>query len=78
MNWFMLANELIQHSRNTSIATAVESQNTFRIAKYMWRISQTGARTWSLEHCSRLRHEMEEEERQLDIISKETTAIIQY
>ena len=23
MNWFMLANELIQHSRNTSIATAV-------------------------------------------------------
>ena len=24
MNWFMLANELIQHSRNTSIATAVK------------------------------------------------------
>ena len=24
MNWFMLANELIQHSRNTSIATAVQ------------------------------------------------------
>ena len=23
MNWFMLANELIQHFRNTSIATAV-------------------------------------------------------
>ena len=23
MNWFMLANELIQYSRNTSIATAV-------------------------------------------------------
>ena len=26
MNWFMLANELIQHSRNTSIATAVEDR----------------------------------------------------
>ena len=24
MNWFMLANELIQHFRNTSIATAVK------------------------------------------------------
>ena len=27
MNWFMLANELIQHSRNTSIATAVNIKN---------------------------------------------------
>ena len=26
MNWFMLANELIQHSRNTSIATAVKKR----------------------------------------------------
>ena len=28
----------------------------------MRRISQTGARTWSLEHCSRLSDKMEEEE----------------
>ena len=28
MNWFMLANELIQHSRNTSIATAVNRKST--------------------------------------------------
>ena len=28
MNWFMLANELIQHSRNTSIAMAVNRKST--------------------------------------------------
>ena len=28
MNWCMLANELIQHSRNTSIATAVNRKST--------------------------------------------------
>ena len=28
MNWFMLANELIQHSRNTSIATTVNRKST--------------------------------------------------
>ena len=32
MNWFMLANELIQYSRNTSIATAVNIQKIFKIS----------------------------------------------
>ena len=31
MNWFMLANELIQHSRNTSIATAVSTLRVFEL-----------------------------------------------
>ena len=39
MNWFMLANELIQHSRNTSIATAVSNMFTViflkKRAKYL-------------------------------------------
>ena len=34
MNWFMLANELIQHSRNTPIATAVNTNSShFIISK---------------------------------------------
>ena len=43
MNWCMLANELIQHSRNTSIATAVNRKSTTTsINLYLITLTVTG------------------------------------